>query len=77
MPSPRPRESSGPAGRLIVATEDPASFDDVWFARYFPSVPELERSRFPSEAALRGELVDAGFEDVRVEQLSAGEDDLP
>ena len=32
-----------PAGRLVIATEDPASFDDVWFARWFPSVPALER----------------------------------
>src|SRR5215210_2782031 len=34
-------------GRLVVATEDPAHFDDVWFARWFPSVPALERTRFP------------------------------
>ena len=36
-----------PAGRLVIATEDPASFDDVWFARWFPSVPELERRPLP------------------------------
>ena len=46
----------GPEGRLVIATEDPASFDDVWFARYFPSVPELDRARFPSAEALREEL---------------------
>ncbi len=59
----------GPAGRLVVATEDPASFDDVWFARYFPSVPELERSRFPSAGMLQSELAAAGLPDVRIERL--------
>jgi SAM-dependent methyltransferase len=58
-----------PAGRLVVATTDPASFDDVWFARWFPSVPELERARFPREEALRDELAVAGLADVRFERL--------
>ena len=58
-----------PAGRLVIATEDPPSFDEVWFARWFPSVGELDRNRFPDEAALRAELADAGFPDVRVERL--------
>src|SRR5215218_2534468 len=56
-------------GRLIVATEDPATFDDVWLTRFFPSVPEIERARFPGEAALRGELTTGGFERVAVERL--------
>jgi ubiquinone/menaquinone biosynthesis C-methylase UbiE len=59
-----------PDGRLVVATEDPPSFDDVWFAPYFPSVPELERSRFPDEERLRAELAAAGLPDVRVERLA-------
>lgn len=59
-----------PNGRLVIATEDPASFDDVWFARYFPSVPELERSRFPGAEALRSELAAAGLPEVRIERLS-------
>ena len=50
-----------PAGRLVIATEDPASFEDVWFARFFPSVPELDRARFPSAEALRVELTVAGL----------------
>jgi ubiquinone/menaquinone biosynthesis C-methylase UbiE len=58
-----------PQGRFVSASEDPASFDDVWFARYFPSVPELERTRFPSAEALRDELVAAGLPTVRVEKL--------
>jgi SAM-dependent methyltransferase len=59
-----------PGGRVVVATEDPARFDEVWFARWFPSVPELEQTRFPSEDALRAELAAAGLEDVRVERLA-------
>src|SRR5690349_5099991 len=27
----------GPGGTLAIATEDPTSFDDIWFARFFPS----------------------------------------
>jgi SAM-dependent methyltransferase len=56
-------------GTLLVATEDPESFDDVWFARFFPSVPNLERTRFPSADRLRGELEQAGFARVEIEQL--------
>ena len=41
----------------------------MWFARYFPSVPEIDRARFPSAEALRGELAAAGLPDVRIEQL--------
>jgi SAM-dependent methyltransferase len=57
-------------GRLVIATEDPDSFDDVWFAPFFPSVPELERSRFPTAEALLDELAGAGLPVVRVERLA-------
>ncbi len=57
-------------GTLLVATEDPGSFDDVWFARFFPSVPEIERTRFPDAGRLRGELELAGFARVEIEHLS-------
>ena len=59
----------GRTGRLAVATEDPDSFDDVWFARFFPSVPEIERARFPSADALRLELAAAGFATAEIERL--------
>lgn len=59
----------GPIGRLVIATEDPATFDEVWFARYFPSVPGLDRSRFPDAETLRDELASAGLPNVRIEQL--------
>jgi ubiquinone/menaquinone biosynthesis C-methylase UbiE len=59
----------GPGGRLAIATEDPRSFENVWFTRYFPSVPEIDRARFPSAEALRAELTAAGVPDVCVERL--------
>jgi SAM-dependent methyltransferase len=59
-----------PAGRLAIATEDPASFDDVWFARWFPSVPALDAARFPDAATLEAELGAAGLPDVRIEPLA-------
>jgi ubiquinone/menaquinone biosynthesis C-methylase UbiE len=58
-----------PDGRLVIATENPDSFDDVWFARFFPSVPAIERVRFPSEEGLRAELAQAGFGRVEIERL--------
>jgi ubiquinone/menaquinone biosynthesis C-methylase UbiE len=59
----------GPQGRAVIATEDPESFDDVWFARFFPSVPEIERARFPSREALTEELAAAGLGLARIEGL--------
>jgi len=58
-----------PGGRLAIASEDPDTFDEVWFARFFPSVPEIDRSRFPGPEALRLELAAAGFESVEIERL--------
>jgi SAM-dependent methyltransferase len=58
-----------PGGRLVIATEDPDTFDDVWLTRFFPSVPEIERARFPSADALRLELAAAGFDTVEIERL--------
>jgi SAM-dependent methyltransferase len=58
-----------PRGRVVIASEDPASFGDVWFARFFPSVPELDRARFPGADALRAELTAAGLPIVRLERL--------
>jgi len=58
-----------PAGRLAVASEDPATFQNVWFARFFPSVPEIDGARFPGVETLREELGAAGLGRIRVEQL--------
>jgi ubiquinone/menaquinone biosynthesis C-methylase UbiE len=60
----------GPQGRLAIATEDPVSFDRVWFARYFPSVPAIDRVRFPDVDMLGAELDAAGLRSVRIERLS-------
>jgi len=58
-----------PGGRLAIASEDPDTFDGVWFTEYFPSVPAIDGARFPSEKVLRQELGGAGFGDVTVERL--------
>jgi len=59
-----------PVGRVAIATEDPAHFDEAWFTRWFPSVPELDGARFPDEESLRAELAAAGLADVRIERLA-------
>jgi SAM-dependent methyltransferase len=58
-----------PGGTLALATEDPSSFEQIWFTRFFPSVPALDRARFPDAASLRAELAAAGIDDVRVDGL--------
>ena len=58
-----------PDGSLVVATEDPASFEDVWFTRFFPSVPEIERARFPERGAAPRGARAAGFGRVEIEHL--------
>ncbi|HEY4347860.1 MAG TPA: methyltransferase domain-containing protein [Gaiellaceae bacterium] len=60
----------GAGGRVAIASEDPDGFDDVWFTQFFPSVPEIDRARFPSAAALQAELEAAGLGDVRIERLA-------
>ena len=60
----------GPGGRVVIATEDPASFDHVWFTRYFPSVPAIDGARFPHVSGLRDELAAAGLPTIRIEELS-------
>lgn len=56
-------------GRVVVATEDPASFDDVWLTRLFPSALAIERARFPDEGTLRRELTEAGFARISSERF--------
>ena len=62
------RRVLAPAGRLVIATHDPESFEAAWFAGFFPSVLQIERSRFPGEDMLRAELGGAGFGEVVVER---------
>jgi ubiquinone/menaquinone biosynthesis C-methylase UbiE len=56
-------------GRVVIATEDPASFERVWFARYFPSVPAIDRGRFPDAETLCAELTRAGLRDAHITAL--------
>jgi len=58
-----------PGGRLVIATFDPAHFDDFWLNRLFPSLEAVDRARFPRPEQLEAELGAAGFE-PRLERLS-------
>jgi ubiquinone/menaquinone biosynthesis C-methylase UbiE len=60
----------GPNGRLTIASEDPASFENVWFTHFFPSVPAIDRARFPGPEALQSELEAVGLPVVRIERLT-------
>ena len=59
-----------PGGRLAIATFDQSHFDTWWAARFFPSLPDVDRARFPSREALETELRAAGFETVAVVPLT-------
>jgi ubiquinone/menaquinone biosynthesis C-methylase UbiE len=61
-----------PGGRLVIASFDPAHFDDYWMNRLFPSLESIDRARFPGPDALSGELRTAGFAPVRLVPLSQG-----
>jgi ubiquinone/menaquinone biosynthesis C-methylase UbiE len=60
----------GPDGRLVVATFDHSHFAGWWAADLFPSLPEIDRARFPAREALARELEEAGFASVRVVELT-------
>jgi hypothetical protein len=60
-----------PGGRVVVATFAHAHFDTWWAGRFFPSIPRLDRERFPADDALERELADAGFGGIVSERLSA------
>ena len=67
----------GPGGRVVIATEDPASFDARLVRPYFPSVPAIDGARFPDVAGLRDELAAAGLPTIRVERARPAPDDQP
>lgn len=60
----------GPGGRAVVATFRPEHFDGIWLARYFPSLAEIDRARFPVPEALARALEAAGFASVRTRALT-------
>jgi SAM-dependent methyltransferase len=49
-------------GRVVVASADPETAAESWFVPFFPSAPRIERDRFPTADALRGDFAAAGFE---------------
>jgi SAM-dependent methyltransferase len=61
----------GADGRVAIATFSHGHFDRWWAAPFFPSLPDVDRARFPSEEELVNELAGAGFEDVLVTPLTA------
>ena len=60
-----------PAGSVVVATFAHEHFDTYWASRFFPSIGEIDRRRFPSERRLAEELPAAGFRNVVAERLSS------
>jgi ubiquinone/menaquinone biosynthesis C-methylase UbiE len=58
-----------PGGRLAIATFDHPHFERYWAGRFFPSLGEVDRARFPTREQMQRELTDAGFADVAVYEL--------
>jgi ubiquinone/menaquinone biosynthesis C-methylase UbiE len=61
-----------PGGRVVCATFTRDHFEWFWLTSVFPEVAELDRRRFPTPAALVGELEAGGFESARVRTLRQG-----
>lgn len=51
-----------PGGRIAITTFDPAHFERYYLNRLFPSLEQIDRSRFPEPDTLADELRAAGFE---------------
>lgn len=60
----------GPGGRAVIATFRPEHFERFWLNPWFPSIPEIDRARFPEPAVLTDELGRAGFASVRMRPLT-------
>ncbi len=60
----------GSGGRIAIATFEPSYFGLFWFRDYFPSMEEIDRARFPTQADLERELPAAGFEAPSFTRLS-------
>jgi SAM-dependent methyltransferase len=56
-----------PGGRLSVWTFTPRHVEEFYLNPYFPSIPAIDRPRFPAATTLSAELRRAGFADVSVE----------
>jgi ubiquinone/menaquinone biosynthesis C-methylase UbiE len=67
------RRVLGDGGRVAVVSFHESHFDDYWLNRYLPSLEQIDRARFPTAAALRATLQEAGFgkvELVRHDQIA-------
>ena len=62
-----------PQGRIAIATFDHSHFDGYWASRFFPSLADVDRTRFPAVGVLSGELERAGFDTPTVVPLHAAE----
>jgi len=60
-----------PGGSVVVGTFAHEHFDTYWAARFFPSIGEIDRARFPSRTQLQDELGTAGFTEIVSERLSS------
>jgi SAM-dependent methyltransferase len=67
------RRVLGPGGVFAIGTFDPAHFDDYYLNPYFPSIPVVDRARFPEPPVLEHELQAAGFESVRFVRFTQSE----
>ncbi len=56
-------------GRAVLATFDPAHFDDYWLNSFFPSIERIDLARFPDGETLERELRAAGFPAPRLVRL--------
>ena len=59
-----------PGGRAVIATFVDEHFDGFWLNRVFPTLAEIDRSRFPLPDVLARELGEAGFGTVRKRRLT-------
>lgn len=56
-----------PGGRLCIWTFTPRHVEQYYLNEYFPSIPLIDRPRFPAVSVLTAELRRAGFPTVDVE----------
>jgi SAM-dependent methyltransferase len=59
-----------PDGRLAIGTFHPLHFERYWLKRFFPSLEEIDKARFPSPAELDIELTAVGFDRVEQHRLT-------
>lgn len=59
-----------PSGRVAIATFAPEHFDVWWLRRWFPSIVEIDRARFPTATELERDLEAARFVDIGFTRLT-------